>query len=256
MYTFVGTALGGIMLAYVALSTGSIFAAMAAHFGFNLFPTVVYWVLLFVDEQELLGESVQDYGLSIIEPEFVTSSIVISLTAGGLLFLLLRAVTRQAIRKRTGLVIGYSGLVKDYFPNLNSHVQGEYYGPAWPYLYGYHGYTVEHSAPIYWQASGIDRPGAPYDRAKELVDFATTRPPLPSAGRYLLPRQRTLPQRVSSPRNIPALIALTLVLLAFAFTSLAEVNLRAKGRECEQNPRNCTTVRSEIPDDFKLIIQK
>jgi membrane protease YdiL (CAAX protease family) len=248
MYTFTGTMLGGFLLAYLALSTGSIYASMAAHFGFNLFPAVVYWILFIFQNtiNDVLGESSTDSGLMVVTPELVTSSLILSLLGSGLLFLALRSVSKRAAASRTGLVLGYSGLVKDLYPDSPYYAQGDYYSPGYPYLYGFYGYTGEAIAPDYWSAPGVERAGAPYQYAPYLATSLTrTNHPYaapPDQTRYIPPGKRPLPTRAAIKLRAWAIVALAATLIFFFLTCLTEVGLRAKGRECELDPRKCESV--------------
>ncbi len=241
MYTFVGTALGGVVLAYVALTTGSIFSSMAAHFGFNLFPTLVYWWLLFAKDKDgkVLGESIKTTGLQTIAPEAVVISVTFTFFGAALLFFLLRAITRRAAQKRTGLVVGYHGLVKDIYPDSPYLVEGSNYSPGWPYLYGYQGYVTENVAPNFWQASGIATPMVAFDSISTVLSAA--RGPLneSKAGHYMPPRPRPTRYRPKTPLSVLNLVIIGLVLLFFVFTSFSEVRLRNKGTDCEKPPQLC-----------------
>ena len=241
MYTFVGTALGGVVLAYVALTTGSIFSSMAAHFGFNLFPTVVYWWLFLAKDKDgkVLGESVKTTGLQTIPPEAVVVSVTLTFFGAALLFFLLRAITRRVAQKRTGLVVGYHGLVKDIYPDSFYFIEGKNYSPGWPYLYGYQSYITENIAPNYWQSPGIATPMVGFESIPTVVTTAKGPSQETRTGRYMSARPRPSRFRPKLPLSVVHLVIVGLVLLFFAFTSFTEVKLRSDGKNCEKNPQLC-----------------
>ncbi len=252
MYTFTGTALGGLVLAYLALTTGSITASMAGHFGFNFLPALVLWLFLLLKDKNgnLFGESFSDSGLMVITPDLVVSSIILTFLGSGLLFLLARAITRRAASRRTGLTLNYWGLVKDIRPDEPYFVQGDYYSAGWPYLYGFNGYVTENYAPDYWQTPGITQGGVIVPALAAISHFAAqennqqngygqNQPYFP---RYLRPVTRPTRPRERVKAKISTIIVFLLVFGFFCFTSLAEVSARAKGRECEQRPFTCLTL--------------
>jgi len=263
MYTFTGTMLGGFVLAYLALSTGSIYASMAAHFGFNLFPTIVYWILFIFQNSinDVLGDTSKDSGLMVITPELVTSSLILSLLGSGLLFLALRSVSKRASASRTGIILGYSGLVKDLYPDSPYYVQGDYYSPGYPYLYGFYGYTGEIIAPDYWSAPGVEQAGAPYQYAPNIATslMRSSHPNVapPDQTRYMPPGKRPLPTRTSIRWQAQAwaIVALVVTLIFFFLTCLTEVNLRSRGRDCERDPRKCESILTTAAGNNPILVK-
>ncbi len=214
-YRFLDTTLAGIILAYLALTTGSIFASMAAHFGFNFFPAVV---TLFLDALiEFLRKNNSSYHfpdpkILVVGPEQVIASITFSLFGAALVFLLLRKITKRASRTRPGLFLGYSGLVIKIEEEVKTFENGPFWGPeGQPYRYSQMGYQFNR---------------APFPSLESLkLEPKEKRKPLKKAG---------------------WVICLLLILALFSFTSFSEVLFRDKGRVyCQIHPTSC-----EIPGSF------
>lgn len=225
-YRFFDTMCAGIILAYIALVTGSIFGSMAAHFGFNFLPTIVLLVrdkVFEVARQTDPSYNFTDSNLLLITGDQIIASLLMSFFGGALVFLLLRAITKQAAKDRPGLVLNYSGLATEIVEGASSYENGEYYGPAnLPYRYAPIGYL-----PI----------PAPFPLQ-----------PITSQ-----PIDRTRPKLVTAGWIISGLLLLGL----FAFTSFSEFQLRAKGRDyCRQHSRECATAVTQVQDSgFKVQIR-
>ncbi|MEI6042861.1 MAG: type II CAAX endopeptidase family protein [Chloroflexota bacterium] len=208
-YRLLDTAIAGMILAYLTLTTGSIYASMAAHFGFNLLPTIVNFFREAINQA--LRDSNYEYSNSdilIITGDQIVASIILSLISAALLFLLLRVITLSTARVRPGLVVNYNGLALDFVDSrdgVTNAENGSYYGPAnQPYRYASFGYQ-----PV----------------------------PLPFPT-HLRPVQAV---EIPSPR-VGWVIAFVLILVLFAFTSYTEIMLRAEGRNiCSRTPRICVT---------------
>lgn len=225
-YRFLDTFLAGMILAYLALTTNSIYASMAGHFGFNFLGGVVNF---FRDDiNRWLRESNSQYQYTdtdvlIITGDQIFVAILMSLVGAALVFLLLRVITRRTARARAGMVLNYNGLAVGVSENNPGYENGPYYGPA--------------DQPFRYTANGYYPVSAPY--------AATQGHEPPSPRRQLL--------------RAGWIISMLLILALFAFTSFTEILLRAKGREyCQENPRACFTGTSSVPapDNYSLTYAK
>ncbi len=221
-YRFLDTVSAGIILTYLALTTGSIFASMAGHFGFNLFPAIVS---LFRDQinnylRQTSNSQIADPDILIVTGEQVVASIIFSLVGSALVFLLLRSVTRRTARVRPGVVLNYSGLATEIVEGVTSYENGPYWGPDnQPYRYTPAGYRPE-AAPL---------------------------PHRPRPANYSPPLKKRI---VTAGWVITWLLVLTL----FAFTSYTELLLRGEGqRYCQQKPKACQTAIIETPPQNYLV---
>lgn len=206
-YRFFDTFLAGMILAYLALTTNSIFASMAAHFGFNILGGIVNFFR--EDINRFLRESNSQYqytnnDILLITPDQLVAGLVMSLVGAALVFLLLRVITRRMARARAGMVLNYSGLAVETVENTTSHENGPYYGPAnRPFRYTPGGY---YPVPAPFPAQIQREPG--------------------------LVRKNLL--------KVGWIISILLIIALFVFTSFTELLLRARGREfCRDNPRAC-----------------
>lgn len=220
-YRFLDTMIAGMLLAYLALTTNSILASMAAHFGFNLFPAIVNFfrddLLRYVNERSRTQFSNSE--ILLITPDQVIAGVVLSLFGSALVFLLLRVITRRAAAARPGIVVSYIGLVKEIVEGATTYENGAYYGPAnQPYRYGPLGY-VPAAAP-----------------APRRLSDAATRPRL----------------KVVTPGWT---VTVLLLLALFAYTSFTEIALRARGQVyCRDNPSSCQPLTQTAPPSGPFIV--
>lgn len=202
-YKFVGTGLGGIILAYLVYTSGSIYCSMSAHFGFNLLPTLILWLsdslrhVVSNGTYNVMQTSVGNAPRGDIEVMLtgsqVAATFVISGAGLGLLLLLLRIITRRSVRQRTGIVVNYLGLASEVLDNSPVHEIGPYYGPTTGYAYTPNGLTYRKPNP----------------------EFIGTRP---------------TPQYIKS-----LLIAMwILLLILYAFGAYQEFRLRHIGSDCQR----------------------
>ena len=143
-FRFAYTFLLGMVLAYLVLTTGSIFSSMSAHFGFNLLgalsPWIIDWISKFMNQNSYdLVDNSNTLGFG-----DVMTTIPISLVGAAFFFLLIRAITKRAARRRPELELGYWGLTRAIHPKgaANAEPQaGPYYGPDRRYVYGRYGFA-------------------------------------------------------------------------------------------------------------------
>jgi membrane protease YdiL (CAAX protease family) len=200
-FRFVDTALAGIVLSYLVLTTGSIFAGIAAHFGFNLLPTVIVWF------SEPINEFLQRNGISqrvgdspSLDMDLVTGTLTISLVATALVFWLLQIITKMAVTRNKGVVLNYNGLATAKNETLTENQPDTFQSPGSPYLYGEYGYIMTPS--------------------EDKQPLATRYPPPQPVQKPVLPKSKL---------QALALILFVLILATFAFSSIAEIQLRLAG---------------------------
>jgi membrane protease YdiL (CAAX protease family) len=187
-FRFAYTFLLGMILAYLVLVTGSLWSAISAHIGFNLLGGLSPWIL------DILDKLAQDNGQSVVAGEgaidlsALLATIPLSLVAGALFFLLLRAVTRRIAKRRPELELGYLGLARNIRSDLppGPAAVGPFFGPDRRYNYGRYGY-VRSETPANSPGFGLPVP----NQAQAPVD----RPPLPT--------EMPGPGRISSPYLTP-----------------------------------------------------
>lgn len=221
-YKFIGTGLGGIILCYLVYTTGSIYCSMAAHFGFNLLPTIILWL------SDSLRHVVSDGTYNVLQTanytqrgdieavlsgSQVAATFVFTGTGLGLLLLLLRVITCRSVQQRTGIVLNYLGLATAVLDNSPVHEIGSYYGPTPNFAYTSNGYTFR-------------QPNPP---------FVGTNP---------------------KPNYVPVLLVLMWILLLalYCFGAYQELRLREIGSDCQN--RGFQYCESEIPAFSQLSHQQ
>jgi uncharacterized protein len=201
-YRFVDTALAGIVLTYLVLVTGSIFAGMAAHFGFNLLPTVIVWFTEPINQflqQNGTRQRVGEMPAS-LDLELVVSTLTISLFCTGLVLLLVRSVIKRSLADNKGLFLNYNGFAVANRDDAETPPPDFYHSPGVPYTYADNGYVQN----------------APTDHQ-------------PAITRHPPPQTITKPGFLKSRPTVLTIIIFVLVLLTFAYSSYAEIQVRLVG---------------------------
>ncbi len=238
-YKFIGTGLGGIILAYVCYTTGSIYASMAAHFGFNLLPTIILWVSeplrqLFPNSLVASMQTTAAYQIrgdleAQVAGSTVTNAVLISGIGLALTLLLLRSITKRTAKIRPGLVMNYFGLAGRIDETSQTLQTGDYYGPNPRYAYGEYGFMY----------------------CSDVVATAWGNPNQASFNK-LYENGSYVNQSQIVPPFKPAIMRLTqggraslagiwfILLMLYAFGSYQELFLRVVGRDCQTNGfRHC-----------------
>ncbi len=159
-FRFAYTFLLGMALAYVVLTTGSIFSSIAIHFGFNLIGGFSPWILEWLEKvNRSNGQGLIDSDAK-IDLATVVATIPVSLSAAGLFFILLRVITLRSAKKRPELELSYFGFVRRIRAEVSSEaateMTGPYVGPDRRFRYGRYGYHRTE-----WTADSSTPPGYP-----------------------------------------------------------------------------------------------
>lgn len=204
-FRFAYTFLLGMILAYLVLVTGSLWSAIAAHIGFNLLGGLAPWIL------DILDKVAQDNGQRVVAGEgdidlsSLLATIPISLVAGALFLLLLRAVTRRMARRRPDLELGYLGLARNIRPDLRlgPAATGPFFGPDRRYNFGRYGY--ERSETPAYPANGPSFGPVVPDQAHPDRPPVSPEMPLSGPGQVVSPylTPQGLPQPSAQPYSGP-----------------------------------------------------
>jgi len=239
-YKFIGTGLGGIILAYVCYTTGSIYASMAAHFGFNLLPTIILWISeplrqlfpnsLITSVQTTAVYQVRGDLEAQIAGSTVTSTVLISGIGLALTLLLLRSITKRTTKTRPGLVMNYFGLVGRIDETSQTLQAGDYYGPNPRYTYGEYGFMYRaNPVAAAW--------GNPYET---VINKSNEQ-----SGSYVnqnqtAPLPKPIPARLNQAGRVTLVGIWFILLVLYAFGAYQELFLRVVGRDCQANGfRHC-----------------
>jgi len=221
-YRLLDTTFAGIILAYLALTTGSIYASIAGHFGFNAFPAVVSLFQESLKQLQRESDPSINPDLLYITGQTLLVGLFVSLFGAALVFLLLRVITRRTALVRPGLVIGYSGLATDIVDGATSYQNGPYYGPV--------------NQPYAYTATGYQPVAAPFPLQ-----------PRPAQESLPPPRRRLV--------TAGWLLTIVVLLALFGFNSFTEFLLRAKGSQyCTTHPAACSpTAQLEPAHNFTVV---
>jgi membrane protease YdiL (CAAX protease family) len=263
-YKFVGTGLGGIILAYLAYSTGSIYASMAAHFGFNLLPTIILWIndpLHHIFANGVLASFQTTLGYNYIprgdvEATLPGSSIVaaffISAIGLGLLIFLLRRITKLTTQQRPGLTLNYFGLATSLNENSTVFENGAFFGPNPSYAYGEYGFSYRPTT----QTAPVSNYNSVY------TTNIGQQPSSAGWGQPLLPNNATTatqPTQAATNQHLVLGLAWLLVFMVYAVGVYTEMNLRLIGHDCNVNGfQSCESklpkgaVVAPVPDNSAL----
>jgi membrane protease YdiL (CAAX protease family) len=241
-YKFVGTGLGGIILAYLAYSTGSIYASMAAHFGFNLLPTIILWINdplhhIFANGVLASFQTTLSYNYiprGDIEATLPGSSIVaaffISAIGLGLLIFLLRRITKLTTKQRPGLTLNYFGLATSLNEDSTVFEDGAFFGPNSTYAYGEYGFSYRPTAPASSYNSAYTTNIGQQSSYNSSAWGRTTIPNTTVA--VNIATQST--QGATNQRLVLGM-AWLLVFIVYAIGVYTEMNLRIIGHDCDVN---------------------
>lgn len=187
-FRFAYTFLLGMTLAYLVLVTGSLWSSIAAHVGFNLLGGFSPWLL------DIINQMAKDSGQKVVSGEgdidlsSLLATIPISLIAGGIFLLLMRAVTKRMAKRRSDLEVGYLGLARNIRPDLasGSTPTGLFFGPNKRYTYSRYGY--ERSDTTFIHPSTEPEFAPPTQNQAQLDNSTASLSPEPINSPYMTPQ--------------------------------------------------------------------